>query len=484
MKTSRILLSLTILLLIATSLIYPSRVFAESESVDDDTTTTVKPAGRVVAIKIGGEYSTNIRNITKQLTFTEGDVIDADDINLSKLRLTQLGLFWDSSVRYQMISELDVAPEISADLPKAPDGVDDLIVYVYVYQQTGFYLNPNESGATIGDSDFFGSGKTLEGSYLKSGDSFEYWHLRFVNPQFLGSHNTAMFMKSGLKNMYGVRDELTFDFQERYNLDQESTNFNMSTLYKENYKVNFGVKWQENDTEYSIGDLAEGEILEDETVAESTIFSLSDENFEPGDELIFNFSLAKGKTEGEPWTRKGFNWSIGTNQSFEFLGSDHSFGRYKLNGTMYIPVDSVIDTAVLHGEYNVTSGNLPHYQKPRLGYKLRGHNGLDYFGNSTISMIGEIRKALWDERLLGVAFVDMGKGYDSRTLSFSDLDLSAGVGMRVDLSRFWNWDLILSVDYAQGPLGDRWSFSLGEDTFNPSDGDGQSGASSSCGSGG
>lgn len=490
MKTSRILLSLTILLIIAATLIYPSEIFAESDSVDNDTPTEIEPAGRVVAIEVGGEYATNVRNVLKQLTFTEGDIIDDHDIELSKTRLAQLGLFWDSSMRYVSISDLDTPPEISDDLPDAPDGIDDLIVYVYVYQKTGFYLNPNESGGTVGDRDFFGSGKTLEFSYLSSGEDFDYWHLRFVNPQFMGSHNTASFMKSAMKNMLGVRDELTYDFKERYNLDKESTSFNMSTLYKENYQVNFGIEWQENDTEYHEGEVVEGEVIpaegfdDEDIVIDSNMFLLSDEDFAPGDELIFNFSVGETKVDGEPWTRGGYNWSIGTQQSLESLGSDHSFGRYSLNGTRYIPVKSIIDTVVLHGAYNTTSGSLPHYQKPRLGSKLRGENGLDYYGNSTIVLTGEIRKSFCDDRLLGVAFIDMGKGYDSRSISLSNLDICAGVGMRIDLSRYWNWDIILSIDYAEGPFGDRWLFGLGQDNFASSGGEGQSGAGSSCGPGG
>jgi hypothetical protein len=120
---------------------------------------------------------------------------------------------------------------------------------------------------------------------------------------------------------------------------------------------------------------------------------------------------------------------------------------------------------VLHGEYKTTSGDLSHYQKPRLGYVLRGHNGVDYFGDSTIYMTGEVRKRFWDDKAMGVAFIDLGKGFDSKKMTLTNLEMSTGLGIRLDMKRFWNWDVILRLDYGFGEAGDRWTFGIGQDIF-------------------
>ncbi len=411
--------------------------------------------GRVVAIELGGAPSTKPHVITSQLTFKEGEVIHVSDVVLSYKRLHQLGLFSYVRIRHEEVNNeegSETAFLIDPELKKAPEGVGDIVVYVEVWQGYSYYLFPNRLGASLGDRDIFLSGKTLEVGYFKSGGSFLYYHLRYADPQFAGSHNTANFMISHLKDLYGVRDEFNYDLGERYSLKRDSFKFSINTLYHEDYKVDFGFNWQDNETEHTNGSI----------FADTTKFFLSDEEFTPGKALIFNFKIARRHVKGNPWIGRGYSWSLGTDQALSGLGSDYSFGRFHLKGTAFVPINSIIDTAVLHGEYSFTSGNPPHYQKPRLGYLMRGHDGLDYFGDSTVFLSGEIRKAMFNDQIQGVAFVDLGKGFDSRTLSLNDLDMSAGFGFRCNASKLIGMNIILRADYGWGEEGSRLTFGMGQ----------------------
>jgi outer membrane protein assembly factor BamA len=432
-----------------------------------------KPIGRVVAIEIGGEPSTDLSVIKNQLTFKEGDTITSGDVNLTYKRLYQIGLFWYVKIRYEpvktedgestpvseeeIITKEEIISQEKTEEPKSGEStesqeVGDIVVYVDVWQAPSWYIYPYESGAIIGDKDFMLSGKTLEAAYFQSGKEFLYYHGRYVDPQFLGSHNVASLQIGHLEDLYGVRNEESFDLSERYALDRESVKFSIQTLYKEDYLVNFGVEWQDNSTEFRNGTI----------FSDTNTFFLSGEDYTPGTEMIFDFNITRAETKGYPWAKEGYRWSLATDQAFEGLGSDYTFGRYHMRGSLYVPVESIIDTVFLHGEYSTTSGSPPHYQKPRLGYTMRGHSGLDYFGDSTLLLSAELRKNLFDDRFQGVLFLDLGKGFDSRTLSFDNLDTSAGIGIRVDASKFVRVNAILRADYAYGPGGDRWTFGFGQ----------------------
>ncbi|MBU1024127.1 hypothetical protein KKB99_07580, partial [bacterium] len=262
-----------------------------TKGVEDETLMEDKLLGRVVAIEIGGAPSTKPHVIISQLTFEEGDVIHNSDLRLTYKRLLQLGLFSYVRLRYEPVEGAEKVLEIDPDLKEAPEGVGDIVVYVEVWQDYSYYLFPYETGGILGDRDIFLSGKTLEAAFFKSGSEFLYWHGRFVDPQFLGSHNTATFMISHLKDLYGVRDEMNYDLGERYSLKRDAFTFSINTLYNEDYKVDFGFEWQDNSTEHRGGSI----------FTDTTKFFLSEEEFDPGTELIYNFKIYRNAVRGYPW---------------------------------------------------------------------------------------------------------------------------------------------------------------------------------------
>jgi len=432
-----------------------------------------KLLGHVTEIKIGGAPSTHKSVILRQLTFKVGDTIHMKDLALSYKRLNQLGLFWYVQIRYEPVGKKpsETEPVKEGETPKESEtpkeieksgvitgtdekqgGGGDIIVYVSVYQAPSYYAYPFESGGILGDKDIFLSGKTAEVGYFQSGKEFRYWYMQYIDPQFNGSHNSGTLTISHLKDLYGVRNEKSFDLGERYTLQQDTISFMLGTRYKEDYNVNFGVELQKNDTRYRGGTI----------YANSNRFFLSDQEFTPGTEIIPKFTISRSAGKGYPWKTKGYSWSLGTDQAVSGLGSEYTFGRYKATGTAYLPCPSLIDVAVIHGEYSTTSGNPPHYQKPRLGYLMRGHTNLDYFGDSTIYLSGELRKAFLGDRFQGVVFVDLGKGFDRRILSFEDLDVSSGLGVRINVAKFLPLNIILRADYAWGLNGERWTFGIGQ----------------------
>lgn len=422
-----------------------------------------KLIGHVTAIEIGGKPSTDRKVILNQITFKVGDTIHMKDINLSYKRLYQLDLFWYVQIKYKPVGEIEnpeKTTETDTEQPeKQPeiktgevDEVGDIVVYVDVWQGFSYYLFPFESGAIAGDKDFFLTGKTVEAAYFQSGKEFRYWHLNYVDPQFLGSHNIATIMISHLEDYYGIRDEDSFDLGERYDIDRNDLKFNLRTRYHEDYWVDMGFEYQDNSTGYRAGTV----------FADTSKFYLSGEEFTAGNALILSTDISRARIKGYPWVKEGYSVSAGTDQALAGLGSDETFGRYKIRGTLYVPVPSLIDTIALRAEYNTTSGNPPHYQKPRLGYAMRGHTSLDYFGDSTILLSGELRKTIFDDRFQLVYFVDCGKGFDSRQISFKDLDVSSGFGIRVNTAKFVRYSYILRADYAWGPTGDRWTLGLGQ----------------------
>ena len=466
-------------------IINPSIVYADEEGSHAESL-----LGRIVDIQLSGEFTTHPGFIEKQMTVERGDFLSESDIELSDKRLNELGYLYYVHVWYEYVDDLDNPPEIDDDLPEAPDGVKDLVVFADIYQDTTLYVYPDENGVSIGDTDIFNSGLTLGGGYYQAGEYLRLWNIQYTNPQFLGSHNEGTFTRSHMEDRFGVRDEIHWDLGERYMVNMDSYKFNLSTRFREDYRVNFGVEWQENATSFYEGALCtdtELDVEPDEELSEDNIFFLSEEDYSPGDELILSLGLSFDDTEGDPWTLSGSAWAIGAEQSFKSLGSDHNFGRYNIMGSTHIPVESFIDTVVLFGQYSFVSGKPPHYQKPSVGYIMRGHEGMDYFGDSTILLSGEVRRRFWDDKAMIVGFADFGKGFESHKLTLNNLDPSIGVGLRLDMERFWGWDFILRIDYAQGMCGERLTIGVGESIFGVGSdiaGSGQAGGTGGCGPGG
>lgn len=428
--------------------------------------------GRVVDIELLGEFSVKPSFVLRQLDISEGDVIKQSDIDYAIKLLDSTDLFYQVGIITYTLEELDELPEIDPNLPLAPEGVGDIVLKVSVYQDQSFYINPIEKMLIVGERDFMNTGHIVEGAYSKSGKNYDYWHLRYSDPQFLGSHWMATFRISNMNDLFGIRTENTFDLSERYHIRQRSYKLSLSSLCSRDFQINFGIERQENDTSDFSG----------KTYDDYEHFYFSGEKAPSGDELIFSAGISCNRMVGDPWTTDGHSWAISTEQAFDSIMSDTTFGRYTLSGTRYIPVNYWVDTLVLHGEYKTTSGDPPHYQKPRLGYLLRGHDGLDYLSDSNLFLSGELRKAFWDNRMMGLVFVDLGKGFDSRTITLKNLEMSTGVGLRLDMERFWNWNVILRLDYGWGETGERFSFGIGQDFFSGSgDAAGGGSAGSACG---
>ena len=443
----------------------------ETSPSSEEVSTEVHPLGRVVDIVVEGEYKVKPSFVLRQISISKGDVIYQKDLDVSKELLDRLDMFYYINIEYLSLADLENPPAIDPKLPPAPEGVSDIVLHVVVYQETSYYIKPSRTGIIIGDKDIFDSGNTVEGSYFKSGKNFRYWYLNYATPQFLNSHNVGSFTISSMKDLFQVRKEDTYGLGDKYRILQRSFNFNLTTFLKDDYRIIYGINKQENDTSDFQGEMA----------GDDQHFILSGEKAPSHDDLIFSFTLSKIKLTGDPWTTGGYSWSIGTEQASENLFSDSNFGRYSLTGTEYLPVNYLADTFVLHGEYGTTSGNPPHYQKLRIGSILRGHTGLDYFGVSSIYLTGELRKKFWNDKIMGVAFVDMGKGFDSKNITFKNLEITPGMGIRIDMKRFWNWDVILRLDYGFGETGDRWTFGVSQDIFGSgSSMAGGQGGSSSC----
>jgi outer membrane protein assembly factor BamA len=401
-------------------------------------TAEATPIGIVDDIEITGSYWVKDSVILRQLTFKIGDEITQADLDLSEKRLLQLnGLIW--------LAEFNVEPA---------EEEGHVILELTVRMRRTWFIYPAQSGATVGDRNFFTTGKGVTAGYY-SVDDITYAYLLYTDPQFLGSHNMWSFEGHLIEGDIITRTDRDVSSGEEYLFEKRGGYFRVQTTYKENLYVGLGLKVEDIATEVKANPFPD--LFEDDT------FYLSDAWIPEGTLVMPSLTLAKGSYNSAFFPTEGYTLYFNTDQSYKFFGSDFDFSRYMFRATKYYGIGSKGKHAIaLKGEYGFALGDPPHYELPAVDYQIRGMGGSVDRGKSYLAMSGEYRFYIWPDILQGVIFVDSGRAWDDIDFGFSDYQSTYGIGVRYHTLEHWGFNVLIRFDYSLGPYDQRYYIGLGQ----------------------
>jgi outer membrane protein assembly factor BamA len=396
------------------------------------------PIGIVDNIEITGSYWVKNSVILRQLTFDIGDDITQADLNLSEKRLLQLnGLFWYG--KFEVV-------------PTDTEGHVDLVLEVKMRRT--WFIYPAQSGATVGDRNFFTTGKGVQAGYYQI-DDVTYAFLSYTDPQFNGGHNSWTFEGHLIEGDIITRTDRDFGAGEQYLYEKRGGYVRISTKLKEKIYIGTTLKIEDISTEVKT-DPFPGLFVDDK-------FYLSGAWIPAGTLVTLSISLSKGKYNSAFFPTEGYTLYFNADNSYEFLGSDFNFSRFLLYGTKYFGLDNKgRHSLAFKGEYGLAAGSdIPNYELPILDYQVRGLGGATDRGKSHIALSGEYRFYMWPDILQGVVFVDSGRAWDDVTFNFDDYQTTYGVGIRYQTFEHWGFNVLFRADYSLGPYDQRWYFGIG-----------------------
>ncbi len=396
------------------------------------------PVGIVDGIEITGSYWVKDSVILRQLTFEVGDEITQANLNLSEKRLLQLnGLFW--------FAEFEI-------IPAETEGHVNLTLEVKMRRT--WFIYPAQSGATVGDRNFFTTGKGVQAGYYQI-DDVQYASLSYTDPQFLGGHNSWTFEGHLIEGDTITRSDLDFGSGEEYLYEKRGGYVRIATKLNERIFVGASLKVEDVVTEVKSNPFPE--------LFVNDRFYVSGAWIPEGTLVILSISLSKGKYNSAFFPTEGYTLYFNSDHSYEFLGSDFNFSRYMLYATRYFGLDKRgRHSLAFKGEYSLATGSdIPNYELPTLDYQVRGIGGASDRGKSYIALSGEYRFYLWPDVLQGVVFVDSGRAWDNVTFNFDDYETTYGVGVRYQTFEHWGFNVLLRADYSLGPYDQRWYVGIG-----------------------
>ncbi len=397
------------------------------------------PIGIVDEVDIEGNYKVKKSVIMRGLTFDIGDEITQADLDLSKKRLLQLnGLFWYAEFKVE---------------PSEEEGHVKLILTVN--SRRTYYGTPAQSGAAIGDRNFFGTGKGVGAGYF-SVDDATYAFIHLTDPQWLGGRNTMMYELHLIEGDIVTRTDLDFSSGEEYLYEKRGGYLRYTTRWNEDIIVVAGLKVENVSTEVKTDPYPDK--------FSNDTFYLSDAWIPEGTLVTWTLGLGKGSYNSALFPTEGYTLWFNSDHSYDFLLSDFNFSRYTFRATKYYGLGKSNKQAVaFKGEYGFETGShIPNYELHVVDFQIRGMGGASDRGKSYIAFSGEYRFYIWPDVLQGVAFVDTGRAWDDISIGFDDFETSYGVGVRYQALKHFGFNILIRADYSLGPYDNRWYLGLGQ----------------------
>ena len=395
------------------------------------------PLGIVDDIEITGSYWTKNTVILRQLTFDIGDEISQADLDLSRRRLLQLnGLFW--------YTHFDVHPA---------EEEGHITLTLTINMRRTYFIHPAQSGASVGDRNFFTTGKGVAAGFYQV-DDVTYAYLIYTDPQIFGGHQKMSFEGHLIEGDLITRTDNDYSSGEQYLYEKRGGYLRYSTKWNEDIHVGAMLRIEDVSTEVKLDRYSD--LFEDDT------FYLSGSWIPEGTLVTLSFSLAKGSYNSAFFPTKGYTLFLNSDHSYSFLGSDFDFSRYSLRATKYYGLDKRNKHSLaFKGEYGLAHGDIPHYELPIVDFHIRGMPGASDRGKSYIAFSGEYRFYIWPDILQGVIFVDTGRAWDDINVGFDGFATTYGIGARYQTFEHWGFNILVRADYSLGPYNQGWHFGLG-----------------------
>jgi len=401
----------------------------EEETVEVDISEDTTPIGIVDLITLTGDIVTSRSAVLNQLTFKVGDEISERDITLSKQRLLSLnGIYW------------------MADFTREPAEVEGHInITIDLAARRTWYLSPSQIGGVVGDRNFLGSADTVYlGIYMAEDDHF--FTAGWIDPQFLGGHNTLSVTGSSLDTSHTIRTDTIFSTGESYLVDRTFFDLSYRTRWLNEYGVAVGYKLDQVETE-KFGDPFGSFGTDDH-------FFYSGRDIPDGTVGTFNFQLSGGYLNSRYFPTDGYYWNTYSEFSGEYSMSDFDFTRHTVTAAYF--KDIYANENVLCGRvmYSYLTGSPPDYEMLPFDWQVRGYTGGTHRGKSLFAANFEYRFIAEPDIFQGVLFADFGRSWDDHSFSFDDLEWGVGGGIRLYTQEFIPYNLLLRIDYGFSASGE------------------------------
>lgn len=333
-----------------------------------------------------------------------------------------------------------------ADITHEPaDEEGHIIITIDFASRRTWYISPSQAGGVIGDRNFLGSADSVYlGAYIADDDY--YYTAGWIDPQFLGGHNTMTVRAYMLDTSHSIRTDTIFSTGESYLVDRTGFQITYRTRWMDRYGVAVGYKMDNVETEkYSDPFLGFGT---------DDYFFYSGSNIVDGHVGTFNFQLNGGYINSRYFPTEGYYWDVFSEFSGPYSLSDFDFTRH--TGTLAYFQDIHDNENVLCGRvmYSYMTGDPPNYERLPFDWQVRGYTEGTHRGASLFAANFEYRFIAEPDIFQGVLFADFGRSWDGQSFGIDDLEWGYGAGIRLYTKEFIPYNLLLRIDYAFGEYGE------------------------------
>lgn len=394
--------------------------------------------GIVDDIILTGDVVTSRNAILRQMTFRIGDDISRRDIGLCRSRLLGFNsIFWQADITWEPAEE-----------------EHHIIVTVDLLARRTWFVSPSQTGGTISDRNFLGTGTSASISVYISGPKSYYYSLAWGDPQFLGGHNRATIEGHVTSGCTGIRGDTIITTGEAYHLNRKGVTFNYLTNWRHLVSVSVGYQFDDVHTDKT-GDPFRG-------FGSDYHYFYSGTDITPGNVGVLSLAFSGGQMSSRYFPTDSYYWVFSNEFSNAATLSDFSFTRHRIIATYFYDLHEARNVLCARLMYSYLTGDPPHYELLPFDWQVRGYTLNCQRGKSMLGLNFEYRLIAEPDIFQGVIFMDFGRAWESQTISFNDLEWGYGVGLRIYTLPFIPYNLLLRLDYGWGEYGEEFIFSFNQ----------------------
>jgi len=405
----------------------------EEVTISDDTT----PIGIVSDIILTGIIVTSRGAVLRQMTFGVGDEISQRDIGICRSKLLSLnGIYWRADITWE---------------PADEEG--NIIITIDLSPRRTWFLSPSQVGGVIGDRNFLGSADMLSfGAFIADDDYF--YNLVYMDPQFLGGHNSLMFEGHILDTNHSIRTDDIYSTVESYLVDRTGGSLVYRTRWLDSISVGVGYKLEQVDTEKW------GDPFRD--FGDEDTFFWSGTEIPDGNVGVLNFQLSSGSLDSRYFPTQGYYWDFNNEFARSLTLSDFDFTRHHITAAYFHDIYEQRNVLCGRMMYSYLTGHPPNYELLPFDWQVRGYTGGTHRGKSRLTFNFEYRFIAEPDIFQGVVFTDFGRSWDGHSFGLDDLEWGYGCGIRLYTAPFIPYNLLFRIDYAWGEYGEEAIFGFNQ----------------------
>ncbi len=414
----------------------------DEETEETDLSEDATPIGIVDEIRFSGNLATSQGTVLRQMTFRVGDEISPRDVASCRRRIQGLNrIYWNADITWE-----------PADEPGR------IIVNIELSSRRTWFIFPSISGqnvmgasfngGTIGDRNFLGTADTVMLSLFPGTKDYSYG-LTWIDPQFMGGHQTASVNLWTVDTYNTIRTDTLFSTHESYHIDRNGFRLGYRTIWG-NRGCGASYRW-EDVTTAKRGDPF-GSLGTDDT------FFFSGTEIPDGHVGALAFDFGQYRINSRFFPTAGYYWSVYNEVSAPFTLSDFTFTRHTVNAAYFKDIYRGRNVVCGRFVYSCMTGDPPNYELNDIGWQVRGYTSGIHRGKAVLGINLEYRFIAEPGIFQGVLFADFGRAWDNGGFGFDDLEYGYGAGIRIHTSHFIPYNLLFRLDYGIGSNGEEILF--------------------------